>query len=328
MPRQEYQESLSNLRDDVLYMSEVVAERLRLGLDALEQKNEATAKEVVDGDDEVNQMYLDLEGQCVDLIALQQPVASDLRFIAASFKIITDLERIGDLAVNLAQYAMDADRDVFPEVDVQQIGVETLEMLESAMAAYANEDPEACYEVADRDDDLDAMCEAASSIVVRDLIEQDPFGDGSEDAEAYLQDISRLLLTVRDLERVGDHAVNIAARTLAGQEGLHPAVGIESLGGDAAAMVEAAIEAYETADPEACRALAARDDDLDGACDRATRRIIRSLLAETDVDRAAARTAASRGLLTVRDIERVGDHAVNIAARTLYMVENDDELLY
>ncbi|MDQ2054769.1 MULTISPECIES: phosphate signaling complex protein PhoU [Halobellus] len=214
MPRQEYQESLSNLRDDVLYMSEVVAERLRLGLDALEQKNEATAEEVVDGDDEVNQMYLDLEGQCVDLIALQQPVASDLRFIAASFKIITDLERIGDLAVNLAQYAMDADRDVFPEVDVQQIGVETLEMLESAMAAYADEDPEACYEVADRDDDLDAMCEAASSIVVRDLIEQDPFGDGSEDAEAYLQDISRLLLTVRDLERVGDHAVNIAARTL------------------------------------------------------------------------------------------------------------------
>ncbi|RLM88888.1 phosphate transport system regulatory protein PhoU [Halobellus sp. Atlit-38R] len=214
MPRQEYQESLSNLRDDVLYMSEVVAERLRLGLDALEQKNAATAKEVVDGDDEVNQMYLDLEGQCVDLIALQQPVASDLRFIAASFKIITDLERIGDLAVNLAQYAMDADRDVFPEVDVQQIGVETLEMLESAMAAYADEDPEACYEVAGRDDDLDAMCEAASSIVVRDLIEQDPFGDGSEDAEAYLQDISRLLLTVRDLERVGDHAVNIAARTL------------------------------------------------------------------------------------------------------------------
>ena len=214
MPRQEYQESLSNLRDDVLYMSEVVAERLRLGLDALEQKDEATAQEVVDGDDEVNQMYLDLEGQCVDLIALQQPVASDLRFIAASFKIITDLERIGDLAVNLAQYATDADRDVFPEVDVQQIGVETLEMLDAAMEAYAEEDPEACYAVAERDDELDAMCEAASTTVVRDLIESDPFGEDDADAEAYMQDISRLLLTVRDLERVGDHAVNIAARTL------------------------------------------------------------------------------------------------------------------
>jgi len=214
MPRQEYQESLSNLREDVLYMSEVVAERLRLGLDALEQKDQSIATEVVSGDDEVNQMYLDLEGECVDLIALQQPVASDLRFIAASFKIITDLERIGDLAVNLAQYAMDADRDVFPEVDVQQIGTETLDMLESAMAAYANEDAEACHAVADRDDDLDAMCEAASSTVVRDLIERDPFGEENADAEAYLQDISRLLLTVRDLERVGDHAVNIAARSL------------------------------------------------------------------------------------------------------------------
>ncbi|WP_336024751.1 phosphate signaling complex protein PhoU [Halobellus salinisoli] len=214
MPRQEYQESLSNLREDVLYMSEVVAERLRLGLDALEQKDRSTAKEVVSGDDEVNQMYLDLEGECVDLIALQQPVASDLRFIAASFKIITDLERIGDLAVNLAQYAMDAERDIFPEVDVQQIGAETLEMLEAAMAAYANEDTDACHAVAERDDDLDAMCEAASSIVVRDLIERDPFGEQNADAEAYLQDISRLLLTVRDLERVGDHAVNIAARSL------------------------------------------------------------------------------------------------------------------
>ncbi|MGQ4557425.1 phosphate signaling complex protein PhoU [Halobellus sp. GM3] len=214
MPRQEYQESLSNLRDDVLYMSEVVAERLRLGLDALEQKDRDTAKEVVDGDDEVNQMYLDLEAECVNLIALQQPVASDLRFIAASFKIITDLERIGDLAVNLAQYAMDAERDVFPEVDVQQIGVETLEMLEASMAAYANEDADACYGVADHDDDIDAMCEAASTTVVRDLIESDPFSEQTIDAEAYMQDISRLLLTIRDLERVGDHAVNIAARTL------------------------------------------------------------------------------------------------------------------
>jgi phosphate transport system protein len=201
MPREEYQESLASLRDDVLYMSEVVAERLRLGLDALEQKDSEVAREVVEGDDEVNQMYLDLEAECVDLIALQQPVASDLRFIAASFKLITDLERIGDLAVNLAQYAEDADRDVFPE-------------LESAMAAYADEDVEACYAVAEHDDEVDAMCEAASATVVRDLIEGDPFGERTADAEAYMGDISRLLLTIRDLERVGDHAVNIAARTL------------------------------------------------------------------------------------------------------------------
>ncbi|MDS0299628.1 phosphate signaling complex protein PhoU [Halogeometricum sp. S1BR25-6] len=214
MPRQEYQNSLESLRDDVLYMSELVAERLRMGLDALEQKDEELAQQVIEGDSEINRMYLDLEQECINLIALQQPVASDLRFIAASFKITTDLERIGDLATNLAGYATEADRDVFPEVDIQQIGDETLDMLETAMEAYAEEDAELCRSVADRDDEVDAMCEAASEMVVRDLIEADPFGEADLDAEAYMTDISRLLLTIRDLERVGDHAVNIAARSL------------------------------------------------------------------------------------------------------------------
>ncbi|SFR53016.1 phosphate signaling complex protein PhoU [Halogeometricum limi] len=214
MPRQKYQDALEELRDDVLYMSEVVAERLRMGLDALEQKDDALAEEVIEGDGEVNRMYLDLEQDCIDLVALQQPVASDLRFIAASFKIITDLERIGDLATNLAGYATEADRDVFPEVDIQQIGEETLSMLEMAMDAYAEEDPDRCREVATRDDEIDAMCEAASEMVVRDLIKADPFGESDLDEEAYMSDVSRLLLTIRDLERVGDHGVNIAARAL------------------------------------------------------------------------------------------------------------------
>ncbi|AZH25777.1 phosphate signaling complex protein PhoU [Haloplanus aerogenes] len=216
MARTDYQSSLEELRDDVLYMSEVVAERLRTGLDALERKDERLAREVIEGDNEVNEMYLELEGECIDLIALQQPVAGDLRFIAASFKIITDLERIGDLAVNLGGYTLDAQRDLFPDVDMQRIGRATLNMLEDAMDAYANEDVDACYAVADRDDEVDAMCEAASEVVVRDLIEGDYLGDNEDDAEleSLMQDVSRLLLTIRDLERVGDHAVNIAARTL------------------------------------------------------------------------------------------------------------------
>ncbi|SFG52154.1 phosphate transport system protein [Halopelagius inordinatus] len=214
MPRQGYQASLQSLRDDVLYLSEIVADRLRMGLRALEQKDNELAQEVIDGDDEVNRLYLDLEQDCIDLIALQQPVASDLRFIAASFKIITDLERIGDLAVNLADYTLSADRDLFPEVNVQQLGEVTMEMLDAAMEAYADEETELCYEVAERDDELDSMCEVASEIVVRDLIESDPFSDDNLDSEDYMEDVSRLLLTIRDLERVGDHAVNIAARSL------------------------------------------------------------------------------------------------------------------
>ncbi|GAB3322656.1 phosphate signaling complex protein PhoU [Haloplanus rallus] len=216
MARTDYQSSLEDLRDDVLYMSEVVAERLRTGLDALERKDERIAREVIDGDAEINDMYLELEGECVDLIALQQPVASDLRFIAASFKIITDLERIADLAVNLGGYTLDAERDLFPDVDMQRIGRATLDMLDDAMSAYADEDVDLCYDVADRDEEVDAMCEAASELVVRDLIEGDYLGESEDDAEieTLMQDVSRLLLTIRDLERVGDHAVNVAARTL------------------------------------------------------------------------------------------------------------------
>jgi phosphate transport system protein len=215
MPRREYQEQLDTLREDVLYMSEIVLERLRLGLDALQEKNEALAREVIESDDEVNEMYLDLEQDCVDLLALQQPVAGDLRFIAASFKIITDLERIADLATNLGGYTLEAERDVLPDVDVQAIGGQTVEMTEAAMTAYAEEDAEACFDIAEWDDAVDRRCREASEAVVRNLIErEDRDTPTDEDVELLMGDISRLLLTIRDLERVGDHAVNTAARTL------------------------------------------------------------------------------------------------------------------
>ncbi|MEF8829718.1 MAG: phosphate signaling complex protein PhoU, partial [Haloarcula sp.] len=215
MPRDSYQEGLNSLREDVLYMSEIVLERLRLGLDALEQKDEAMAREVIEGDHEINQLYLDLEQDCIDLLALQQPVASDLRFIAASFKIITDLERIGDLATNLGEYSLTAERDVYPEVDIQDVADVTIEMVEAAMEAYRDQDADQCYTIADIDDEVDERCEAASETVVRDLIEREIDADSSEDEiEQLMADVSRLLLTIRDIERVGDHAVNIAARTL------------------------------------------------------------------------------------------------------------------
>ena len=213
MPRQEYQERLAGLREDVLYMSEVVLERLRLGLDALQSKEEELAWAVIEGDDEVNELYLELEGECIDLLALQQPVAGDLRFIAASFKIITDLERIADLATNLGDYTLEAEQDVYPDVDVQEIGEDVTRMVERAMVAYADEEVEACYRIADDDDRVDELCERASETVARNLIEQEDIDSDSE-VEQLMQDVHRLLLTIRDLERVGDHAVNIAARTL------------------------------------------------------------------------------------------------------------------
>lgn len=225
MTRTEYQEQLAALREDVLYMSEVVVERLRDGLEALEHKDEALAESVVHGDDEINEMYLELESDCIGLLALQQPVAGDLRFIASSFKVITDLERIGDLATNLAGYALAADSRYLPELDLTHIGTRAHDLVADAIEAYADNDAAACREIDARDDEIDALCHTASERVVRDLIERradsgdsnNGNGDGPGDpwdVEAVLDDVSRVLLTIRDLERVADHGVNIAARTL------------------------------------------------------------------------------------------------------------------
>jgi phosphate transport system protein len=214
MPRESYQSQLEQLREDVLYMSEVVIERFRTALSALAGRDEETAWEVIEGDDEINRMYLDLEQDCIDLLALQQPVASDLRFIAASFKIITDLERVADLATNIGDYTLEAGEERYPDVDIQGIGDTVLEMLEDAVAAYAEESPAACHAVAERDDEVDAACEHASDEVVRSLIETELDDPEHTDIDALMDDVSRLLLTIRDLERVGDHAVNIAARAL------------------------------------------------------------------------------------------------------------------
>ncbi|QKG93408.1 phosphate signaling complex protein PhoU [Halorubrum salinarum] len=212
MPRERYRDSLDELRSDVLAMGDLVTERLGDSLEAVETRDESLARAVAEGDDEVNETYLALEDRCVDLFALQQPVAGDLRFVTASFKIITDLERIGDLAVNLANYSLAARETVAPEVAVDAIGAAALDLLERSLAAYETGDAAACRAVAAGDDEVDALCQRASESVTRELIAETD--DDGWAAERLLDDVSRVLLTVRDLERVGDHAVNIAARTL------------------------------------------------------------------------------------------------------------------
>ena len=210
MARLDYQQQLTDLRSDVVSMSELVLERYNTALTVMETKDESIAREVIDGDDEINELYLDLEGDCIGLFALQQPVAGDLRFIASSFKIVTDLERIGDLATNLAGYAIDAEQDRYPEIDLIRIGNETGRMVMEAIDAYEDDDSALARRIAARDDDIDQLCEDAGETVVEDLLRT----EYSDQTDAVLEDVSRLLLTVRDLERVGDHAVNICARTV------------------------------------------------------------------------------------------------------------------
>jgi phosphate transport system protein len=208
MSRTDYQQQLEALRTDVVEMSTLACQRLRQALEAYERRDPGLAGDVIEGDHGLNELYLELEQRCIELIALQQPVAGDLRFIASSFKIITDLERIGDLAVNIGEYATRGDQSRYPDIDIAAIGERTVGMVEDAVAAYETDDAAATRDVAAADDEVDARCERASEIVVENLLETE-VGD-----ESLFEDVSRMLLTIRDLERVGDHAVNIAARTL------------------------------------------------------------------------------------------------------------------
>jgi len=212
MPREQYQSQLVRLREDVLTIGQIVIERFRMGLDVIETRQEALARKIRDSDKEVNELYLDIESICVDLFALQQPVATDLRFIVASFRISTDPERIADLAVNLAEYSVEVDEETFPDVDLREIGNVAVEMLGDAIEAYSAEDTWGCHEVAADDDELDALCERSGKVIVRDLIEAEMRSEAA--TEDLMRDVFWLTLVIRDLERIGDHIVNIAVRTL------------------------------------------------------------------------------------------------------------------
>ena len=221
MPRENYQRRLDGLRASVVDMSDLVIERYAAAIDAAETGDDDLAREVIEGDHEVNERYLAVEDDCTELLALQQPVAGDLRLVTASFKISTDLERVADLATNLAGYGA-AEGGLHPAVDFRELADVAGEMVADAVAAYEAGDAEASRAVAARDDDLDERCRIASEAVVRDLLEADraqAARNGTAEREPgqladAIDDVSRALLAIRDLERVGDHAVNIAARAL------------------------------------------------------------------------------------------------------------------
>jgi phosphate transport system protein len=199
-------------------MGELVIGHLADAAVALANQQQELVDDVIDGDQKVDELYREIESQCIDLFALQQPVASDLRRVASAFKIATDLERIGDLAVNLAQYSDRLNRDLYTEIALASIIDMASQMVADAIEIYLTDaDAWECHELADRDTELDAMCVHASRVVTRALINHNTTDDSS--VEGLIEDVSVLLLTIRDLERIGDHAVNVAARTLYTTEG-------------------------------------------------------------------------------------------------------------
>lgn len=215
MTRKSYAEQLEGLRQDVLDMGYLVHDRLNQALEAMIAVDRERADSIGSGDDQIDDTYVEIEGKCSDLLALQQPVATDLRLITASFKIITDLERIGDKVVNLTDYTkLFKEKRIMDEEEIRELGEFAGEMLEDSLNYYDHHDLEKARQLVERDDEMDRMCEESTNEILGHLIEKESKTLTTEEATQLGQQVSTELLTIRDLERVADHATNIAARTI------------------------------------------------------------------------------------------------------------------
>ena len=193
---------LEQLKHRLLMMGGVAEERVRQAVRGLVERDAADLGKVIAGDDEVNKYHLEIDDRCFKLLALQQPMAGDLRSIVAAVKINSDLERVGDLAVNIAEAGQRclAHPPVKKLVDIPRMAELAQNMLRDALDAFVSGDVAVAQRVLDRDDLLDDL----KNQVFRELL---TFMIG--DPRTVEPGID-LILIARHLERVGDHATNIA----------------------------------------------------------------------------------------------------------------------
>jgi phosphate transport system protein len=197
-----FQEELDQLKTRLLEMGGLAEERLRSALDGLVRREPRVLERVLGGDGPINQLHIEVDDRCFKLLALHQPVAVDLRAIVAAVKINADLERVGDLAVNIAEASLRYLRHapVKELIDIPRMATIAQGMLRDALDAFVRRDLALARAVLDRDDELDAL----KSQVFRELLTymlQDP---------SKIEPALDLILVSRHLERVGDHATNLA----------------------------------------------------------------------------------------------------------------------
>src|SRR5262245_21306654 len=154
-----FAEELAELKERLVAMGGLAEDRLRLAIRALVERDRALIASVVSGDQEVNALHLEIDDRCFKLLALHQPMAVDLRFIVAAVKINSDLERVGDLAVNIGEAGERyiAHPPVKPLIDLPRMGELALKMLREALDAFVSKDVTLAHLVLRQDDWLDAL---------------------------------------------------------------------------------------------------------------------------------------------------------------------------
>lgn len=197
-----FQEELGQLKARLLAMGGLAEDRLRLAMQGLVESDHAAIERVLTGDDAINQLHVEIDDRCVKLLALHQPMAVDLRAIVSAVKINSDLERVGDLAVNIAEAAgrYMTHAPVKPLIDIPRMALIAQEMLHDALDAYVRRDLAMAGDVLDRDDELDAL----KTLVFKELLGYMQRDKGTVGASLDL------ILISRHLERIGDHATNVA----------------------------------------------------------------------------------------------------------------------
>jgi len=197
-----FHEELDALKQTLLAMGGLVEDQIRRVMTALLERDSELAQEVIDRDAQVNAYDIEVDEKSVELLALHQPTAGDLRFITTAMKIVTDLERIGDQAVNIAQRALELNREpqLKPYIDLPRMAENSQRMVKESLDAFVTRDTELARRVCAEDAEVDALKEQ----IFRELLTF-----MMEDARTISRAI-RLILISRFLERVADHATNIA----------------------------------------------------------------------------------------------------------------------
>jgi len=201
-----FEQELERLKGKLLEMSALVESAIYRSVQGVVEKNQELAEQVLKNEARVNKLEIEIDDMAIGLLALQAPLATDLRLITAAIKINNDLERMGDLSVSIAQSALALLKDpvIRPLIDIPHIAGLAQSMVRKALDAFVNRDPELARSVLASDDAVDNMRTASYHELIS-FMEANP---GQISQALYL------LSVVRNLERIGDHATNIAEDVL------------------------------------------------------------------------------------------------------------------
>ena len=197
-----FQKELEELKGNLLKMAALVEESIRDAVRSLVKRDSELAQQTFAKEDRINSLEIVIDDMCLRLLALRQPMAVDLRFITAAMKIVTDLERMGDQAVNIAERAISLNQEpqLKPYIDIPRMAEITQSMVKDVLDAFVTKDSKLARSVCERDDLVDGL----NDQVFRELLTY-MMSDPKTTPRAV-----HLMIVCRCLERIADHATNIA----------------------------------------------------------------------------------------------------------------------